>query len=104
MENVKAPTSISYQDYLISHLKDPNYAATYLETHLEGDSEPELLQLALNNICAALTQVEMPPEQAILHQQKLNDLLAKSGGQAICDLVPWLDDLGLKLTIVAKPH
>lgn len=51
MKNVKAPTSDSYQDYLISRLKDPTYAALYLETHVEEDedNEPELLRQAFDN-------------------------------------------------------
>ena len=31
------PVSDSYHDSLIESLKDPHYAAVYLETHLEGD-------------------------------------------------------------------
>ena len=31
------PVSDSYYDSLIESLKDPHYAAIYLETHLEGD-------------------------------------------------------------------
>ncbi|HAG82036.1 MAG TPA: hypothetical protein DCL61_12925 [Cyanobacteria bacterium UBA12227] len=42
------PKSLPYHDFLISHLKDPNYAAVYLETHFELDEgeepEPELLR------------------------------------------------------------
>ncbi|WP_287707868.1 MULTISPECIES: hypothetical protein [unclassified Microcystis] len=29
--------SISYHPFLLDNLKDPNYAALYLETHLEED-------------------------------------------------------------------
>ena len=55
MKNVKAQASDSYQDYLISRLQDPHYAAIYLETHLEEEIlEPELLKLALQNVLQAL--------------------------------------------------
>jgi DNA-binding phage protein len=97
MENVKSIASDSYQDYLISRLKDPQYAATYLETHLEGDTpDPELLQLALKNLCQALSS-NQPSEKAKLRQ--LDEILDQPGRQAIQSLSLWLNDLGLKLTV-----
>jgi DNA-binding phage protein len=99
MENVKSIASDSYQDYLISHLRDPQYAATYLETHLEGDDpDPELLHLALRNISEALTQNQHPLERNQA-QQQLNELLTQPGSQAIQSLANWLSNLGLKLTV-----
>jgi len=49
---MNAPTRDRYQDYLISWLKDPAYAALYLETHMEEDedNEPELLRQAFDNV------------------------------------------------------
>jgi DNA-binding phage protein len=100
MKNVKAPTSDSYQDSLISHLKDPSYAAIYLETYLEeNDAEPELLELALSNISEALSQSKMSSEQAKLHHQRIAELLSQPGNLAIQNLAHWLSDLGLKLTV-----
>jgi DNA-binding phage protein len=103
MENVKSIASDSYQDYLIAHLKDPQYAATYLATHLETDEpDPELLQLALKNLCQALSQSQRPgqtSEQSKL--QQLDEIFAQPGSQAIQNLAFWLSDLGLKLTVQA---
>lgn len=100
MKNGNAPTSDSYQDYLILRLADPHYAAVYLETHLEDDdAEPDLLQLALSNVCEALSHSKLSPEAAKLHQQKLHELLTEPGSQSIYDLARWLEALGLKLTI-----
>jgi len=101
MKNVKAPTSDSYQDYLISRLKDPAYAALYLETHIEEeeDNEPELLRLALDNVFQALSSPKMSFDQAELHRQKLDEILSRPGSVAIYGLASWLNELGLKLTV-----
>jgi hypothetical protein len=97
MENVKSIASDSYQDYLLSHLRDLQYAATYLETHLEGDApDPELLQLALKNLCQALSSGQSS-EKAKL--QQLNEIFNQPGSQAIQSLALWLSDIGLKLTV-----
>lgn len=102
MKNVKALTHKSYQAYLISKLKNPNYAATYLETHLEElTPEPELLRLALLNVFEALSELHMIDEQAELHRQQLDNLLSESGYEGIFNLARWLNDLGLKLTVTA---
>jgi DNA-binding phage protein len=101
MKNVKAPTSDSYQDYLISRLKDPTYAALYLETHIEEeeDNEPELLRLALRNVLQALSSSKMTFDQAEFHHQKLDEILSQPGSLAIYGLASWLNELGLKLTV-----
>ncbi|NJR66278.1 MAG: hypothetical protein HC772_14655 [Leptolyngbyaceae cyanobacterium CRU_2_3] len=39
------------------------------------------------------------PQQAIAHQQKLDDLLAQPGDHAIHALANWLSQMGLKLTV-----
>ncbi len=98
MKNVKAPTSDSYHDSLISSLKDPEQAAAYLEAILEEDNpEPELLHRALSNIAEALGQ-----ETLNQHSDQLNDLLSQSGSNAIHQLEDWLKGLGLKLTITVN--
>ena len=35
------PKSLPYHDFLIARLKDPSYAAVYLETHFELDEGEE---------------------------------------------------------------
>jgi DNA-binding phage protein len=96
------PTSDRYHDYLISRLKDPNYAAVYLETHFEQDgeeAEPELLLLALSNVAEAISGQKMTLEQEKVHYEKLNELLNKRGSDAIHGLANWLKALGLKLNV-----
>ncbi len=97
---MEASTSDRYQDYLISHLKDPTYSAVYLETHLE-ESEPdhELLRLALQNVAQALGTVKLSPEQEHLHIQKLDEIFSEKGSHVLYRLAGWLNVLGLKLTV-----
>lgn len=101
MKNVKAPTSDSYQDYLVSRLKDPSYAALYLETHLEEreDPDPGLLKLALSDVFEALSQSKLTSEQADLHRRELDKVLSQQGSDVIYGLSQWLEGLGLKLTV-----
>ncbi len=97
MKNAIAPTSDSYHDFLISNLKDPNYAAVYLETHLEEqEPEPELLKLALSHVAEALGESS---EQAKQRQQELDAVLSDLGSLGIYKLNNWLNALGLRLTV-----
>jgi DNA-binding phage protein len=97
--------SLPYHDFLISNLKDPNYAALYLETHMELEEgeelDPRLLRLALSNVAEALSEQHMTQEQAKLHLEKLDELLSQPGVEAIYNLGDWLNALGLKLTVRA---
>ncbi len=103
MKNVKTPTSDSYHDYLISSLKDPEESAAYIEAILEEkDPEPELFRRVLSNVVEALGELNMSPEEAKLHQEKLEELIAKPGIYAIYSLGDWLQALGLKLSVTVK--
>ena len=97
------PKSLPYHDFLISNLKDPNYAAVYLETHMEMEEDeaidPKLIQLALSNVAEALGSNNMTPDQVKHHQGKLNVILSQPANIAIYNLASWLNDLGLKLTV-----
>ncbi|MEG4008668.1 transcriptional regulator [Microcoleus sp. Pol11C1] len=97
------PKSLPYHDFLMARLKDPSYAAIYLETHFELDEgeEPDeaLLRLALSNVAEALGQPKMTPEEYELHLKRLEELLSLQGSDAIYNLGTWLKALGLKLTV-----
>jgi DNA-binding phage protein len=92
--------SLPYQEFLISHLKEPSYAAGYIEAlFAEKNPEPELIRLVLLNVAEALSEQNMTPEQAKLHLKKLDELLSQCGSEAIYNLGTWLNSLGLKLTV-----
>ena len=65
------PKSLPYHDFLMARLKNPSYAAVYLETHFELDEgeEPDeaLLKRALGDVAEALGQPKMTPEEYELH-------------------------------------
>ena len=98
MNNGQTPASDSYREYHIKELQDINYAAAYLEVHLEDheplDIETNLLKLALSNVAEALA-----PAQLTTHTETLETILQKQGAEAIYGLADWLKGLGLKLTV-----
>ena len=100
------PRSLPYHEFLISHLKDPSYAASYLETHFElnenEDPDPELLRLAFSHVAEALGEPQMTPEQTKLHLEQLDELLSQRGSDVIYSLGTWLKALGLKLTVTVS--
>jgi hypothetical protein len=90
----QTPASDSYREYHIKELQDINYAAVYLEVHLEEheplDIETNLLKLAFSNVAEALE-----PEQLATHTATLEIILQKQGTEAIYGLADWLKGLGL---------
>ncbi|MEC4991461.1 MAG: transcriptional regulator, partial [Oscillatoria sp. PMC 1068.18] len=86
------PKSISYHPFLISQLRKNSEAAVYLETHLEKDEEfndsleSKLIYTALSNVAEALAETKMPPELAKKHREKLDEIMSKSGTDAIYSL------------------
>jgi hypothetical protein len=99
VSNEQALASDSYNKYHIKELQDLNYAAIYLETHLEDhepiDLETDLLKLALSNVAEAIA-----PDQT--YAIALETILQKQGAAAIYDLADWLKGLGLKLTVTVN--
>ncbi len=101
------PKSKPYHEFLIAQLKEPSFAALYLETHFELEEGEELdanlMKLALDHVAEALGEENMTPEEVTLHRQKLKEILSDAGAKTIYYLGEWLQKLGLKLTVtVAK--
>ncbi|MCT7950470.1 transcriptional regulator [Ancylothrix sp. C2] len=95
--------SVSYHKSLIERLKDSEYAAGYLEAIMEEkDPERELLKHALQDVAEALGELNMSPEDALLHLQKLDKILSGEGSAEIYQLGLWLNALGLKLTVTVN--
>ncbi|NER39414.1 MAG: transcriptional regulator [Oscillatoria sp. SIO1A7] len=100
MKIVKAPTTRSYQDYLISSLKAPEEAAAYIEAVLEEKNpEPSLLASALQDAIAARVRSNNLSAEAQNYWEKLEELLSASGGAEIYTLVALLDALGFRLVV-----
>jgi probable addiction module antidote protein len=99
--------SDSYQDALVESLKDPDYAAEYLNVHLqkdEGDSDEEaerLFLVALRNVARA-HGVASIAEKTELGRESLYKALSADGNPKLTTLRAVLEAMGLQLTI--KPR
>ncbi|MBW4604203.1 MAG: transcriptional regulator [Calothrix sp. FI2-JRJ7] len=129
MENVKAPTSSSYRDYLISRLKNYEHAAGYIAVMLELDEEgydPVMFSSALEEVVEAreqlndfspLAQKYYPALEKVVearkqlgdyslsaqqHHGKLDQILAQTGGEQILTLIEFLNALGYRIAVVPK--
>ncbi|MBL1210646.1 hypothetical protein [Geminocystis sp. GBBB08] len=93
-------TSNNYHQYLIESLKDKTEAANYLWAILqEEQTEPQLLEIALNNILEALGTTCLSTEEIKQQKAKINQLLNQSGSAVIYSLAEWLQKLGLELSV-----
>ena len=100
MKDVKAPTSRSYQEFLIESLRNTEAAAGYIEVTLtEASDEPKLLQMVLKDVVDSRLKFNNLSESAQLQWEKLDKMLTESGGSEIYTLVELLEALGFKLEI-----
>ncbi len=105
MKEVKAPTSKSYKEYLISSLKDSQEAAAYIETFLElGEDgyEPKMLSSALEEVVEARKRSDNFSETAQQYYEQLDKILAETGGAEILKLIEFLDALGYRISLVDR--
>ncbi len=99
------PIGRSYHEYLISSLKNPESAASYIEVMLELESEtpePELLRAGLKDVVDAYLQMNKLSTEAKFIYEKLDRMLSESGGEEIYALIVLLDKLGLQLAVAVK--
>ena len=95
--------SISYHSSFIERLKNPAYAAAYLNAILEEvNPEPDLLKSALLNIAEALGDC-LEPAVFNAHKDHLTVLLSNSNPLSIVDLMTWLEPFGLRLLVMSHP-
>lgn len=100
MKDVKAPTSRSYQEFLIESLRNAQEAAGYIEVTLtEARDEPKLLQMVLKDVVDSRLKFNIFSEEAKFQWEKLDKMLSESNGSEIYSLVALLEALGFKLEI-----
>jgi DNA-binding phage protein len=105
MKDVKVPTSRSYREHLIESLKDSEHAAAYIAVMLELDEEgydPNILRSALAEVVEARKQLGDFSEVGQQQFEKLDNMLAETGGKEILALIELLDNLGYRIGIVGK--
>lgn len=102
MTNLK--NSDSYEEALIESLRDPNYAAEYLNVHLakdDGDTEDDAEQLfliALRNVARA-HGIAAIAERTDLGRESLYKSLSADGNPKLATLRAVLEAMGLQLNI-----
>lgn len=95
--------SVPYEDGLMNRLKDPEYAAGYLETCMndkEGDTE-ELFLIALRDVAKAYGFTHIA-KQTHLGRESLYRALSKKGDPRLSTLTSLLDAIGLRLSFQLK--
>ena len=94
---MNAPRDVSYQDYLIESLKDPEEAAAYVEAVLELD-DPAALLVALRQVAKAHGMAEVA-RRADVGEKSLFRALSENGNPTISTLHKVLHAVGLRLSV-----
>ena len=100
---MKTKKSVSYEEGLMERLKDPQYAAGYLETSMnDKESNPEeLFLIALRDVAKAYGFTHIA-KKSHLGRESLYKALSKKGDPRLSTLTSVLDAIGLKLSIQLK--
>jgi probable addiction module antidote protein len=95
--------SVTYLDGLHERLKDPSYAAEYLNAHLAENDEDavEAFLIALRDVATAHGMSNVSKNTA-LGRESLYKSLSKSGNPKIATLAKLLQAMGLKLSVKAN--
>src|SRR5580693_1195354 len=88
----------TYKADLLDDLRDPEYAAIYLETALEGGS-PEQFLLALRDVAEA-RKISSIAQASNLNRENLYKMLSVNGNPRLKSLTAILDSAGLRLSVV----
>ncbi len=93
-----AKQATSYQEDLLSSLKDPLEAAAYLNAAME-DGDRSIFLLAMRNVAAAHGGMAAIAEKAHLSRESLYRMLSKKGNPEIKSIFVLLHSMGLKLAV-----
>jgi probable addiction module antidote protein len=95
-----ATTTVSYRDGLLKRLKDPEYAAMYLEEVIAA-GDRKALMIALKDVVDARGGVGALADKVPLQRQSLYKVLSKQGNPTLETLGAILKPLGLRLSVAA---
>ena len=95
--------TISYADDLRERLRDPKYAAEYLNAVLEDEenSNDAVFLLALRNVAEAF-QISNVAEGAGINRENLYRMLSSKGNPTLDSLFAVLKALGLRFSVQAN--
>src|SRR5487761_1280512 len=97
---MKKSASISHDEALVRELRDnPEFAAEYLRSALEGKDEPRVLLLALRRIAESRGGIAKVAKAAGMERESLYRALSAKGQPRLSTLVAVTRAVGLKLTV-----
>jgi len=88
--------SKSYDELLISELRDPEFAAGYLSASLEGRSVDQFL-IALRNVAQAQGGLGKLAGETDLNRQNIYRMLSDNGNPTLTSLLTILSALGFEV-------
>lgn len=97
---MNAPRNVSYQDYLLESLKDPQEAAAYMDAALELE-DPAALLLALRQVAKAHGMAEVA-RRADVGEKTLFRALSENGNPTVATLHKVLHAVGLRLSVTPE--
>ena len=97
---MNAPRNVSYQNYLIESLKDPEEAAAYIEAALELE-DPAALLVALRQVAKAHGMADVA-RRADVGEKTLFRALSENGNPTVATLHKVLHAVGLRLSVTPE--
>jgi probable addiction module antidote protein len=94
-------TQPNYHEDLLKRLKDPDYAADYIEAVLEEGDDPEAFLLALRDVAQARGMSHLARETN-LQRENLYTMLSERGNPVLRSVYAILDALDMRLSIARK--
>lgn len=91
----------TYHEDLIEELKDPEFAAEYLEAALEESDMPEVFLRALRNVAEAKGMTQLARDTD-LKRESLYTMLSDRGNPVLRSVYAILDALDMRLSIARK--
>ncbi len=94
--------SVSYQAWLLEHLKDPDEARAYLEVALEEyeeDGDKEAFLMALRNVADAQGGISTLARRTRLNREHLYRALSAKGNPRLDTIGTILHALGFRLSV-----
>ena len=95
-----AKSSKDYKKDLLKRLKNPEYAAEYINTAIE-EGDKAVILLALKDVCEARGMSNIA-KKAKLNRENMYRVLSEKGNPQFTTLVALLDCSGLKLAVATK--
>ncbi len=100
---VKRKKSVSYENYLIASLQDPEEAAGYLNAALKG-GDIDVFLVALQNVVQARGGIAVLAEKANKSRTSLYKSLSAKGNPSLKSTNEMLMAMGMHLVVFSEAH